>query len=69
MKIQRYILLAFFSLIITGLYAQKPTQVPKPSDTPIDLTNPADIIIYIVLPLCVILLFYFYWRKRNKTKK
>ena len=49
-------------------YAQKPTEVPKPSEKPIDLTNPADIIIYIVLPLCTVLLF-FIWRGKQKRKK
>jgi len=52
-----------------SINAQKPTEVPKPSEKPIDLANPADIIIYIVLPLCAVL-FFFIWRgKRNKTKK
>lgn len=52
----------------TILYAQKPTEVPKPSEKPIDLSNPADVIIYIVLPLCAILLF-FIWRGKRKTRK
>lgn len=56
----------FYSII---LYPQKPTEVPKPSDKPIDLSNPADIIIYIVLPLCAVL-FFFIWRGvSNKNKK
>lgn len=69
MKNQKHFLTIFFSIAVTALYAQKPTEVPKPSDTPIDLTNPADIIIYIVLPLCVIVLFLIYWGKRKKEKK
>ncbi|MGO3181952.1 MAG: hypothetical protein ACTIJ9_03885 [Aequorivita sp.] len=69
MKTQKYSLLIFFSLVVASLYAQKPTEVPKPSDTPIDLSNPADVIIYIILPVCAILLFIIYWRKKNKQKK
>lgn len=56
-------------LLLTNLYAQKPTEVPKPDDTPIDLSNPSDLIIYIVLPLCAILLYFLYKRnKKNHTK-
>ncbi|MBG42407.1 MAG: adenylosuccinate synthetase [Aequorivita sp.] len=53
----------------TILYAQKPTEVPKPSEKPIDLSNPADVIIYIVLPLCAILLFFIWRGKRKNPKK
>ena len=58
--------LYFFCAI---LYAQKPTEVPKPSEKPIDLSNPADIIIYVVLPLCVVLLFFVWRGKRRNQKK
>lgn len=69
MKTQKYFSLIIFSLVVSSLYAQKPTEYPKPSETPIDLSNPADIIIYIVLPLCAILLYFLYRRSRNKHKK
>ena len=69
MKTLKYLSLLIFSLIYTSLYSQKPTQVPKPSDKPIDLSNPADLIIYIILPLCVILLFFMYWRRRKNPKE
>ena len=69
MKTQKYFSLIIFSLVVSSLYAQKPTEVPKPSDTPIDLSNPADVIIYIVLPICAILLFLIYWRKKKQEKK
>ncbi|PHR12671.1 MAG: adenylosuccinate synthetase [Aequorivita sp.] len=62
------ILFAALYVWCTTLYAQKPTEVPKPSEKPIDLSNPADIIIYIVLPLCVVLLF-FVWRGKRKNRK
>lgn len=53
-------------LVSISVLAQKPTEVPKPSDKPIDLNNPADIIIYIVLPLCAVLFFIVYKKQRNK---
>jgi len=62
------ILFSTFYFFCAILYAQKPTEVPKPSEKPIDLSNPADIIIYIVLPLCVVLLF-FVWRGKRKNRK
>jgi len=62
------ILFSIFFFVSAIFYAQIPTEVPKPSDKPIDLSNPADIIIYIVLPLCIILL-YFIWRGKRKNRK
>lgn len=60
----RWGFVALFLFTLSTL-AQKPTEVPKPSEKPIDLTNPADIIIYIVLPLCAIL-FFFIWRGKKR---
>lgn len=60
-----YILLVLFSLKSFG---QIPTEVPHPdNNTPVDFSNPADIIIYIVLPVIVIIL-YFVWRKNARRK-
>ncbi|MDP2685687.1 MAG: hypothetical protein Q8O62_00600 [Aequorivita sp.] len=71
MKIQRTLIIACIASVaqIANLFAQKPTEVPKPSEKPIDLSNPADIIIYIVLPLCAIVLVIIWNRKRKKDKK
>lgn len=69
MKIQKYFSTIFLTLMASSLFAQKPTEVPKPSEKPIDLSNPADIIIYIVLPICAIIFFLIYLRKKNKDKK
>lgn len=71
MKIQKTLILACIASVvqIANLYAQKPTEVPKPSEKPIDLSNPADIVIYIVLPLCAIALVIIWNRKRKKDKK
>ncbi|MDC7999970.1 adenylosuccinate synthetase [Aequorivita todarodis] len=67
MKNLKNILFSLILFTMTTGFAQKPTEVPKPSEKPIDLTNPADIIIYIVLPLCAVLLF-FIWRGKRKRK-
>jgi hypothetical protein len=67
MKNLKNMLFSLVLFIMTTTYAQKPTEVPKPSEKPIDLTNPADIIIYIVLPLCAVLLF-FIWKGKQKRK-
>lgn len=62
-------LLPLIFFIGMQLFAQKPTEVPKPSEKPIDLTNLADIVIYIVLPLCAVFLFFLWkgtWKNREK---
>ncbi|MAP54416.1 MAG: adenylosuccinate synthetase [Altibacter sp.] len=48
--------------------AQIPKEVPHPdTNAPIDLTNPADVIIYIIIPLVFVGL-YFVWRRRKNRK-
>ncbi len=68
LKAQKNILFALALFVVGFLYAQKPTEVPKPSQEPIDLTNPADVIIYIILPLCAVLFFFIWVKKRKKNK-
>ncbi|MAZ26275.1 MAG: adenylosuccinate synthetase [Cytophagaceae bacterium] len=42
--------------------------VPNNSNnSPIDLSNPADLVIYIILPIVAIVL-YIIWRKRKKRR-
>ncbi len=42
--------------------------VPNPvNNSAIDITNPADVIIYIILPIAAII-FYIIWRKRKNRK-
>lgn len=64
--------LKYIFLFVLGfsanLYAQKPDLVPKPSEEPIDITNPSDVIIYIILPLCLVLLFVIWYRGKRKRK-
>lgn len=60
------LLLAFSSV---G-YAQKATEANKPSDSPLDFSQPANIVLFIVLPVVIIIL-YFVWRraKRNDSEE
>lgn len=58
-------------LLLSGLskaMAQIPHEVPKPSkNSPIDLSTTADLLIYVVLPVVVIILAIIAWRyKKNK---
>ena len=46
---------------------QIPTGVPSAdTNTPIDLNNPFDVLVYIVAPVALIIL-YLYLRKRNRN--
>lgn len=58
--------------LFTGIYqaiAQIPFEVPKPSNnTPIDLSNPADLVIYVVLPIIVVILAIISWRYKKKRR-
>tara|TARA_R100001369_G_scaffold91926_1_gene134812 strand:+ start:264 stop:473 length:210 start_codon:yes stop_codon:yes gene_type:complete len=65
----------FSSFIITSIFlissaeAQIPKEVPHPDNNkPLNLLDPADIIIYIVIPAIFIILF-FVWRSRQKKNK
>lgn len=53
---------------ISSVMAQIPYEVPKPAkNTPIDLSTTADLIIYVILPVVVIILAIIAWRyKKNK---
>ncbi|WP_290626482.1 adenylosuccinate synthetase [Altibacter sp.] len=58
----------FFLLSNSIVAAQIPKEVPHPdTNAPIDLTNPADVIIYIIIPLVFVGL-YFVWRRRKNRK-
>ena len=52
--------------IITLLRLQTPTGTPKPgSNTPIDLSEPFDIIVYIVMPIVIIAVFFILKKKKK----
>lgn len=62
----KYIALFFFTGFI---YGQRPTHSPNPQDnTPIDLNNLFDVIVFIVLPIGLFIL-YFLWRKQVKKNR
>lgn len=46
--------------------AQIPTEVPKPQDnSPVDFSDPFEIIVFVVLPILFIILFII-WRGKKK---
>ena len=60
-------LFAKLSPLITGFEIQIPREVPHPgNNSRIDLSNPADIIIYIVLPMILVILYFLARNSRNK---
>jgi hypothetical protein len=55
-----------YKTVMTPLNIQIPREVPHPdNNTPIDFSNPADIIIYIVLPV-IIVIFFLIWKTKRK---
>lgn len=55
-------------LLATPLFslAQIPTEVPKPQDnTPLNFSDPFEIIMFFILPIVFIVLF-FIWRGKKK---
>jgi heme/copper-type cytochrome/quinol oxidase subunit 2 len=61
----KYVALFFFTAFI---YGQRPTHSQNPqNNTPIDLNNLFDVIVFVVLPI-VVIIFYFLWRKQVKNK-
>lgn len=67
-SIHKMIRIALF--FFTGfIYAQQPTHSPNPqNNTPIDLNNLFDVIVFIVLPIGIFI-FYFLWRKQVKDNR
>jgi|TARA_R100000479_G_scaffold33554_2_gene13839 H+/gluconate symporter-like permease len=62
------LLIAFLALIFK-VNAQIPKEVPHPDNNkPLDLSDPADIIIYIIIPVVFIILFFVWRRKRKKNR-
>jgi len=67
MKNSKYNLASIIFFIGLAAYAQIPRDVPNPQDnSPVDFTDPANIIILVILPLLVIGLVILW---RNKKKK
>lgn len=52
--------------ILNPLLLQLPPGTQNPDDnSPIDLTKPFDVIVYIILPIAIGV-FYYFWRKKQK---
>lgn len=69
MLLKRTLFLLFIVLLQFLSMAQIPKDVPHPSNnTPLDFSNPADIIIYIALPLLAGV-FVWIWLRRKKKHK
>lgn len=66
MKNLKYILAFLFLVVGLRIYAQSPTHVPKPDRSPVDFSQLANIVLFIILPLLIVV-FYFMWR--NKKRK
>lgn len=48
------------------LLIQLPIGTPNPdNNSPIDLTSPFDVMVYIILPILVII-FYIIWRRKKR---
>lgn len=58
-----------FSLFLPSfLFAQIPTDVPHPDNNPpVDFSEPANIVIFIILPILAIV-FFFIWRSKRKKE-
>jgi len=55
--------------ILYPLLMQIPSNTPNPGDTnPIDLSNPFEVIVFIVVPILLVI-FYFIYRKKHKDDK
>ncbi len=64
-SIKHSIFLLLFVLPIIA-NAQIPTEVPKPQDnSPINLSDPFELIVFVVLPILFII-FFFVWRGKKK---
>lgn len=66
MKSLIYIFVSLFSLLNLAAYSQIPTEVPKPQDnSPVDFSEPVNIILFIVLPILVVV-FVLIWRGKKQ---
>ena len=67
MKRLSYIVGIFLMTQTTTVHAQIPRFVPKSTyNSPVDWSNPADLIIYLILPVIFIILGFISWNHRKK---
>lgn len=50
------------------LLLQLPIGTRNQDDSPLDMTSPFDVIVFIVLPILMVI-FYILWRKKKKQDK
>ena len=51
------------------LLFQIPREVPHPdNNTPLDVTNPFELIVYIIIPITLIVVYFFLRKKRNSRE-
>ena len=67
MKRSLYIVGVFLLTQITTVHAQIPRFVPNPAyNSPVDWSNPSDLVIYLILPIIFIILGLISWNHRKK---
>ncbi len=70
MKILKNIFVSLFSLFGLNLYSQIPTDVPNPQNNPpVDFSQPANIVIFIVLPVVILIFAIIWYNKKRKDKQ
>jgi hypothetical protein len=62
-----FVLVSFLLLLSEATYAQKNPDIPRPRG-PVDLSETANVIMFIVLPALVIIGFFF-WRIAMKKRR
>ncbi len=64
------ITLNLLMLLTSNAYlAQQPTHAPgSQNNSPVDLSNPFDLIVFVILPLAMVIV-YFLWRNQVKKDK
>lgn len=63
------LVIALLVLSTVASFAQKATHaIDDKSNTPLDLSNPFEVIVFIILPIVIIILYGLY-RKRAKEEK
>jgi len=49
---------------------QIPREVPHPdNNTPLDFSNPFELVVYIIIPITLIVLYFFLRKKRKANQK
>lgn len=69
MNYSKYLIASLCGTLGLSAYSQIPKEVPKPqNNSPVDFSEPANIILFIVLPILVIILVIIWRNKKRKDK-